>query len=224
MPGAGLSAVLFDMDGTLMDSEKLWAVGLGELCERLGGELTEQLRVRLVGMDQRESMEVVHAEFGLGFDAIDASTAWLIARMKVLLGGGVTWRPGAQRLLAQVRASGLSTALVTATGRELVDVIITTMGAHHFDVTVVGDEVAHNKPDPEPYLTAVKTLGLAPGDTLVIEDSPTGVASGRAAGCPVLAVPSEAEIAPRDGVRLATDLSGVDVARLHHIHEQLTGR
>ncbi|MGH8878664.1 MAG: HAD family hydrolase [Stackebrandtia sp.] len=218
MPGAELSAVLFDMDGTLMDSEKLWAVGLRELCERLGGELTDELRVRLVGMDQRESMEVVHTEFGLPFSEIDASTDWLIARMKQLFAGGVVWRPGAQRLLSEVRASGMATALVTATGRELVDVIIETVGAHHFDVTVVGDEVTHNKPDPEPYQTAVKALRVNPSDTLAIEDSPTGVASAHAAGCPVLAVPSEARIPERPGVTILETLREVNLAGLRRIH------
>lgn len=218
MPKAELSAVLFDMDGTLLDSEKLWAVGLRELCQRLGGELTEALRTRLVGMDQRESMEVVHTQFGLSFDTIDASAGWLITRMKAIFAQGVVWRPGAKRLLHEVRAAGLATALVTATGRELVDVVITTIGAHNFDAVIVGDEVTHNKPDPEPYLTAMKTLRLGPADCLAIEDSPTGVASAAAAGCPVLAVPSETPIPPRPGVTLAPSLAEVDLDALRGIH------
>ncbi|ADD44143.1 HAD family hydrolase [Stackebrandtia nassauensis] len=222
MPNGELSAVLFDMDGTLMDSEKLWAVGLRELCQRLGGELTNSLRLQLVGMDQRESMEVVHTAFGLPFSGIDDSAAWLIGRMKEIFADGVVWRPGAQELLHEVRSRGLATALVTATGRELVDVIIETIGAHHFDATVVGDEVTHNKPDPEPYLTAMKTLRLSPADCLAIEDSPTGVASAHAAGSPVLAVPSEVPIPPRSGVTVLDTLDGVDVERLRHVHAELS--
>lgn len=221
MPEAELSAVLFDMDGTLMDSERLWAIGLRDLCDRLGGELTDSLRTRLVGMDQRESMEVVHTEFGLSFDAIDDSTAWLIARMKHIFAAGVVWRPGAKRLLHEVRSAGVATALVTATGRELVDVIIDTIGAHNFDATIVGDEVTHNKPDPEPYLTAMKTLRLGPADCLAIEDSNTGVTSAGRAGCPVLAVPSEVPIAARPGITIRDTLHGVDLARLREIHAAL---
>src|SRR5690606_8059553 len=160
-----------DMDGTLMDSEKLWDVGLSALCERLGFVLDRELRARLVGMDQTESITLLYEALGLPPEGVADSVDWLVDHMKGLFSQGVVWRPGAQELLHAVRAAGFTTALVTATGRELTNVIIGTIGERHFDFTVCGDEVAHNKPDPEPYRTAVKTLAVSPEECLVIEDS-----------------------------------------------------
>ncbi|HZE39532.1 MAG TPA: HAD family phosphatase [Stackebrandtia sp.] len=221
MSEARLRAVLFDMDGTLLDSEKLWAVALRDLCARLGHELTPQLRADLVGMDQYESMVLLHSRLGLSPDGIADNTRWLVARVKALFAGGVVWRPGARELLEAVRAKGYRTALVTATGRELVDVILSGIGDDWFDVTIVGDEVARNKPDPEPYATAMRRLGLAPNECLAIEDSPTGVASATAAGCVVLAVPSEARLEPHPRVEIVGCLDGVDVDHLEKVHNKL---
>ncbi|GAA4923541.1 HAD superfamily hydrolase (TIGR01509 family) [Stackebrandtia albiflava] len=224
MPEPELRAVLFDMDGTLLDSERLWEVGLRDLAGELGRTLDPATRARLVGMDQTESVEVLHSEWGLPHDTVPANTRWLIERMKVLFAAGMTWRPGAADLLADVRRSGIPAALVTATGRELVDIIIGTIGASNFTVTVCGDEVARNKPDPEPYATAYRALGLDPGDCLAIEDSVTGVASASAAGVPVLAVPSEVSIPARPGVAVSESLRGVDVAALRRAHAGLMTR
>lgn len=221
MPRGELTAVLFDMDGTLLDSEKLWTIGLQDLCAYLGFSLDPQLRSRLVGMDQTQTIELLHDHWGLGRDDVAVHTAWLIDRMKVLFAEGVVWRPGAQDVLHAVRDAGLPAALVTATGRELVSVIIDTIGADNFDATVCGDEVARNKPDPLPYATATALLGHPARQCLAIEDSPTGVASARAAGVPVLAVPSEARLEPADGVRIVDSLVDVDVPVLRRVHDAL---
>ena len=213
-----MTAVLFDMDGTLLDSEKLWDVGLHDLAARLDRPLSEDLRGRLVGMDQTESMELLHREWSLPMEGVAENASWLIERMREIFTGGVVWRPGAQKLLTAVRKAGFATALVTATGRDLVDVIIGTVGEHNFDVTICGDEVGRNKPDPEPYCTAMERLARRPSQCLVIEDSPTGVASARGAGIRVLAVPSEVALDPAEGVTLVDSLIGVDVETLHAVH------
>jgi len=109
-----------------------------------------------------------------------------------------------------VRFAGLPTALVTSTGRRLVEVALDTLGRENFDVIVCGDEVAMPKPDPEPYRAAAKLLGVPIEDCVAIEDSPTGVSSALASGAAVLAVPSELELPPTDGVHLRTSLVGVD--------------
>ena len=217
MPGR-LSAVLFDMDGTLLDSEKLWAVGLSDLCARLGFTMDEALRGRLVGMDHMQSMRRLHSELGIGQDGVHDSAEWLLKRMGELFRGGVVWQPGAQELVHQVREAGLATGLVTATKRVLVDVIVSTIDPNQFDVSVCGDEVAHNKPDPQPYAEAMRKLGVPARECIAIEDSKTGVTSAVAAGCPVLAVPSEVAIDGDDDVTVAPNLIDIDVEALRTVH------
>ncbi len=201
------------MDGTLVDSEKLWTVALNELAARLGGTLSAPARVRMVGTSMAESMAILYAD--LDRPAGDPSTdiAWLEARVGALFAAGMPWRPGAAELLAAVRAVGLPTALVTSTRRRLVEVALATLGPANFDTVICGDDLAETKPHPLPYATAAARLGAAPATTVAIEDSPPGVASALAAGCAVLAVPSEVQFAPA-GATVRPSLAGVDVAYL----------
>lgn len=217
MPVGELEAVLFDMDGTLLDSEKLWEVGLRELCAHLGGELSSDARQRLVGADQTRSMWMVHEDLGLPLDGVGASVQWLETRMKELFAQGVVWQPGARELLAAVVASGLPTGLVTATARSLVDVVIDSIGPQNFQVTVCGGETPRNKPSPDPYLAAAAALQVVPDRCVAIEDSPTGTASARDAGCRVLAVPSETAVASGEAVTVRDSLIGVDVELLRSL-------
>lgn len=213
-----LAAVLFDMDGTLVDSEKVWSVGLTELAAHYGGELSEQARHAMVGSNMTDSMRLLHADLGLPASvSTDASVVWLEARVKELFHGGVEWRPGAKELLAALRAEGVPLALVTATHRHLVDVALLTIGADNFDAVVAGDEVDRTKPHPMPYLTAARLVGAAaPQQCVAVEDSPNGVLSARAAGCAVLAVPCEVDLDPA-GVTLVGSLLDVDVAYLRKL-------
>jgi HAD superfamily hydrolase (TIGR01509 family) len=209
-----LEAVLFDMDGTLVDSEKVWDVGLRELARRYGGELSAAARTRMVGTSMAESMDILHNDITQPWRDPYTSVAWLERRVSELFAEGLIWRPGARELLAAVRAAGIPTALVTATRRHLVDVALGTIGGDNFDVVVCGDEVERTKPHPEPYLTAAGKLGVHPRRCVAIEDSPTGVASARAAGCVVVAVPSEVALADVDSVVLVDSLELLDVAAL----------
>jgi HAD superfamily hydrolase (TIGR01509 family) len=212
-----LDAVLFDMDGTLVDSEKVWSVALTELAAHYGGELSARARTRMVGTSMSESMDILHADLGQPRLDVLASVTWLEDRVKELFAEGLIWRPGARELLAEVHASGVSMALVTATRRHLVDVALVTIGAHFFDAVVAGDEVDQTKPHPEPYLTAARLLGADIRNSVAIEDSPNGVASARAAGCAVLAVPCEVDLSDVDGVTLVDSLAAVDLAYLRKL-------
>jgi HAD superfamily hydrolase (TIGR01509 family) len=212
-----LAAVLFDMDGTLVDSEKVWDVGLTELAHRYGGQLSAAARARMVGTSMTESMSILHADLGQPWREPRASVEWLEERVKELFADGLVWRPGASELLAEAHAAGIPMALVTATRRHLVDVALQTIGRSHFGAVVCGDEVDETKPHPLPYLTAAALLGVDIRRCVAIEDSPTGVASARAAGAVVLAVPCEVDLRGTEGVHLVPSLSGVDVGYLRRL-------
>ncbi len=208
-----LGAVLFDMDGTLVDSEKLWTVALNELAARLGGVLSPAGRARMVGTSMAESMQILYADLAVAAVDPPADVAWLEDRVADLFAAGLPWRPGAGELLAAVRDAGVPTALVTSTRRRLVEIALDSIGPANFDTVVCGDDLAETKPHPLPYTTAAARLGVTPAVSVAIEDSPTGVASALAAGCAVLAVPSEAAFGVA-GATMAPSLSGVDVGYL----------
>jgi len=190
-----LAAVLIDMDGLLVDSEPVWTVAETELAAALGGAFTAELKAAIVGT----RLEVAVPTILAWYDApraepdIAATSAWLLRRVAELFAGELPLLPGAGELLADLREAGVPVALVSSSYRVLVDAVL-GQGIGPFAVTIAGDEVVHAKPDPEPYLTACSRLGVDPRAAVVLEDSPAGVASGEAAGCAVVAVPSVAGV------------------------------
>ncbi|MFC4604539.1 HAD family hydrolase [Rhodococcus kronopolitis] len=194
--GVALEGVLWDMDGTLLDSEKIWDVAMHGLAAELGGVMTPQTRQSIIGASGPDALATVFAALALDPTpaALAEADAWMNARVAELFTRGIPWRPGALDALRAVRASGLRTALVTNTDRELAEQALDTLGREHFDVTVCGDEVPHGKPQPDPYLRAAALLGLDPAQCLAVEDSPTGAAAAVAAGCAVLVVPCEVAV------------------------------
>ncbi|MEU5566208.1 HAD family hydrolase [Micromonospora musae] len=203
--------MLFDMDGTLVDSEKLWDVALQELAAVYGGTLSDDARRSIVGTVMADSMRILHEDLGQPERDLKVSADWIDARILELFRTGLSWRPGAMALLTAVRAAGIPTALVTSSGRPLVEVALETLGRENFDVVVCGDEVVAAKPHPEPYLTAARLLGVPIERCVAIEDSATGVASALAAGAAVLAVPAEVPLPSTDGVHQLESLTTVDL-------------
>ncbi|HEX4725373.1 MAG TPA: HAD family phosphatase [Pseudonocardiaceae bacterium] len=212
-----LRAVLWDMDGTLVDSEKLWTIALEELMIRLGAPLTDAIRVALIGSNMRRSSLLLlgHAEIEPTDVAIADMELWLNERMAEFFRADLPWRPGARAALRSVRESGVRTALVTSTERVLTEVALDTIGREFFDVTVCGDEVGgQNKPLPRPYLLAAELLGVDPANCVAVEDSVAGVTSAQTAGCTVLVVPAEAPVPPGERLILRESLVGVDAELL----------
>jgi HAD superfamily hydrolase (TIGR01509 family) len=202
------------MDGTLVDSEKIWQRALEELAAHLGGDLAPEVRESMVGTTTPEAITTLHGAIGQAWRDPDADARWLEERVAVLFAEGLSWRPGARELLGAVRAAGLPTALVTATVKALVEVMLATIGRHNFDVIVTDDDVFDGKPGPEPYAAAAAALGVSPHDCVAIEDSPTGIASALAAGCVVVAVPAEVDLSQIESVTHVRSLADVDLAFL----------
>ena len=188
----GLRAVLWDMDGTLVDSEKIWSISLSDLARHLGGELSLPGREAMVGTNMPVSVRLLFADLGLDPDPARMGEAieWLADRTGQLFAGELPLRAGAAEALAAVRTAGVPCALVTNTERVLTELALDSLGRDHFDATVCGDEVANSKPAPDVYVRAAQLLQVPVEATVAVEDSPTGVASAEAAGCTVLVVPS----------------------------------
>lgn len=208
------AAVLFDMDGTLFDSEKLWDIAINELADSYGVTVPAETRMAMVGTSARDSMRLLHDGIGQPWRDPVAASEWIHRRVGELFGTSLVWRPGARELLHEVRAAAVPTALVTATQRRLVEIAIGTAGRHNFDALVCGDEVSSPKPHPEPYRRAARLLGVDIADCVAIEDSPTGVASAAAAGAWVLGIPHHVPLSPGPRVSLLPSLTGITLARL----------
>ncbi|MFI9638761.1 HAD family hydrolase [Micromonospora sp. NPDC051925] len=206
--------MLFDMDGTLVDSEKLWDVALYELAAEYGGTLSGPARQAIIGTSMAASMRILHDDLGQPERDPQVSAEWINTRILELFRTGLRWRPGALTLLRAVRAAGIPTALVTSSVRPLVEVALDTLGRGSFDAVVCGDEVDSTKPHPEPYLTAARLLDVPIGRCVAIEDSPTGVASALAAGAAVLAVPADVPLPSTDGVHQVESLTSADLELL----------
>lgn len=214
---ADLSAVLFDLDGTLVETEHIWGEALAALARRLGGRLSPEARAATVGRSMPDALGILYAD--LGVEAPDEQAVedgvWIEDLMAGLLAEDLQWQPGARDLLTAVRAGGLATALVTTTARRLAAPVLARMrddaGTDLFDVTVCGDEVPALKPDPTPYLRATAELAVDPARCVVIEDSLVGVTAGLAAGAAVLGVPSLRPLPPAPGLVVYDSLVGVGI-------------
>jgi HAD superfamily hydrolase (TIGR01509 family) len=218
-----MKAVLCDMDGTLVDSEKVWDVSLAALYEKLGGELTPTVRASLIGSVAENTMRIIYADLGLEHDrdAMAESSRWLNDYTAVLFDRGLPWCDGAKELLDALAAEGTPVALVTNTERALTERALNGIGREYFSVSVCGDEVPHGKPAPDPYLLAAELLGLAPEDCLAVEDSVTGTAAAERAGSPVLVVPNDVEVPRGSRRRHVSSLAGLGPGDLRAIHSQL---
>ncbi|MGP3949021.1 HAD family hydrolase [Streptomyces sp. 7N604] len=211
--GSALQAVLLDMDGTLVDTEGFWWDAEVEIFAELGHELGEEHREVVVGGPMtRSASYLIHAT---GADiTLPALSSLLNARFEELVDRGVPLMPGAARLLTELAAHEVPTALVSASHRRIIDRVLKSIGPDHFALTVAGDEVARTKPHPDPYLLAAVGLGAEPARCAVVEDTATGVAAAEAAGCRVVAVPSVVPIEPAEGRLVVGSLEEVDLAFL----------
>jgi HAD superfamily hydrolase (TIGR01509 family) len=207
------AAVLWDMDGTLVDTEPYWIAGEFELIAAHGGTWSLEHAHHLVGQALLESGEYIRRHAGVTLPAEEIVERLLDAVVERVR-QDIPWRPGAQELLARLVADGIPCALVTMSYRRLAEAVLAGLAPGTFATIVAGDDVRHGKPHPEPYLTAAARLGAAPAECVAIEDSPTGIASAEAAGVPVLAVRHLVPISDGAGRHVVDTLEGLTPADL----------
>jgi HAD superfamily hydrolase (TIGR01509 family) len=203
-----VAAVLWDLDGTLVDTEPYWIESEFEIVEQHGGTWNHDHAMHLVGNDLLDSGRYIHEHSGISLEPAEIVEG-LLDRVTARMGRTVPWRPGARELLAELRARGVRCALVTMSYRRFVAPILDALPAGTFEVVVTGDAVSQGKPHPEPYLKAAAILGVDPAATVAIEDSNTGARSAEAAGCTVLVVPNHVPVLPGDRRVLVDTLAGM---------------
>ena len=202
------AAVLWDLDGTLVDSEAYWVLEERALVEDFGGVWTEADAFALVGRALTDSAVYIkdHSPVDLPIDElVDRLVTGVVRRIRA----EVPWRPGARELLTALREAGVPTALVTMSYRPITDAIGDALPGGAFDLIVSGEDVTHGKPHPEPYLRGAAGLGLAPEECIAIEDSEPGARSAAAAGAQTIVVPSVKPVPRMPGVVQIPTLVGV---------------
>ncbi len=206
-----LAAVLWDLDGTLVDTEPLWMNAERELAATYGKEWSEADGLQLVGFDLLDAGAHIQSQLGIELSAA-AIVEFLVARVSgALHSAKVNWRPGVRDLIAALRAEGIPQAIVTMSYAPIAEPIARQLP---IDALITGDMVSNGKPHPEPYLLAASKLGVDAGQCLAIEDSSNGANSANAAGCFVLAVPNMVAVPDAPNRTQLTSLVGVTPADL----------
>lgn len=217
------AAVLWDMDGTLIDSEPYWISAEMGLARSFGVEWTHDDGLTLVGKPLPYSAEIFR-ERGVDLD-VDDIIDYLIERVTAQVRAQTPWLDDARVLLDSVVSAGIPCALVTMSYSRLADAVVSRV-PDAFAVVVTGDTVTHGKPHPEAYLTAAARLGVPIERCVAIEDSPSGIGSAYTAGATTIGVRRLAPVEPRPGLTRLRSLEGITVETLAqlldgHVIDQL---
>ncbi|HYK70633.1 MAG TPA: HAD family phosphatase [Streptosporangiaceae bacterium] len=211
-----LEAVMFDMDGLLVDSEPLWFLTESAVMARLGGMWAPADQHALVGGSMASTVRYLLERASRQAEPTTVAR-WLIEDMVELVRTRpLPALPGVLELLAEVRAAGVPQALVTSSEPAVVDAVLSRLDVR-FDVVVCAADVTATKPDPEGYRLAAAKLGADPRRCIALEDSPNGVAAAEAAGYRVIAVPSVVPVPDRAGRAVLPTLAGVTLDQLREL-------
>lgn len=210
------AAVLWDMDGTLIDSEPYWMKSEGAFARANNSTWTEQDGLSLVGMSLYDSSKIIKEKVGSDLEPeqiIEQLTDQVTAQLKKK----IFWRPGAKELLLLLRKKKVKTALVTMSMHRMARQVVDSIGFDAFDVIVAGDDVLHGKPHPEAYLKAAELLGVKAEECVAFEDSLSGLRSAEAAGTRAVGIKNVVEIPAQAGRILWPTLEGVSMADLRRL-------
>jgi len=193
------AAVLWDMDGTLCDTEPYWIQTEFDLAAELGTEWTKADALALVGNDLLSSGDYIRRRWNLDLTPREVVDLLHSRVVDAVLHEEIPWRPGALDLLESLNDAGVPCALVTMSWEVFALPILGRLPRGRFDAVVTGDRVPRGKPHPDPYLAGAAALGVDPAACVAIEDSNTGATSAEAAGCTVITVENHVLIdsAPR---------------------------
>jgi HAD superfamily hydrolase (TIGR01509 family) len=211
------SAVLWDLDGTLIDSERYWAISQSRLAEHYEATWTDEDEKGVIGSSLYDSSELIRQKFGIQDrsvqEIIDHLTDEVIEQMRASL----PWRPGALELLLELKLAGIKTAMVTMSMRRMALAVADSIPFPAFDAVIAGDDVRFGKPHPEPYLTAAEKLGFHPSECIAFEDSITGLTSAVAAGTNAVGVTNMLKLPEGPDRKIISSLVGVSVSNLHEL-------
>ncbi len=204
------AAVLWDMDGTLVDTEPFWIATERALVESHGNEWPDHHAHAIVGFDLLDSGAYI-AEHGrvpmTPRSIVDHLLDGVVAKIREAM----PWRPGALELLRALNGAEIPCALVTMSWQRFVDPVLAALPSGTFGAIITGDSVANGKPHPEPYLNGAAALHVDAVRCVAIEDSPTGVRSAVDAGCHVIAVPNVKTIDAGPNVTVMDSLAEIDL-------------
>ncbi|HWS52429.1 MAG TPA: HAD family phosphatase [Microbacterium sp.] len=214
-------AVLWDMDGTLVDTEPYWMLAETELVESFGGTWSHQDALQLVGSGLIDSALILQRA------GVDMEPTAIVDHLTDRVAGtlrtqGVPFRPGARELLRDLKDAGIPTALVTMSLRRMALGVTDLIDFEAFDHVIAGDDVTEPKPHPEPYLRAAELLGIDIAHAVVIEDSPTGLQAGLASGAVTLGVPHVVSLDGLGAHELWPTLHGRTTADLADLFERMS--
>ncbi len=211
------AAVLWDMDGTLIDSEPIWIQQEYELMASLGVTWSDQDAIHCVGGPMTRVDAYMRSKLDEATQQLFppmALTEQLLLRMADQMNQGVDFALGAENLLKEFKALGIKQGLVSASSRQLVDAAINSIGSGYFEVTIADNDVEISKPNPEGYLKAAARIGVDIEDCLILEDSITGTTAAIQSGAYVIGIPHVAELPTGPKVVHINSLVGTNVASI----------
>jgi HAD superfamily hydrolase (TIGR01509 family) len=212
------SAVFFDMDGLLVNSEPLWLEAETELMENFGYTWRTEDQNHCLGGPLSRVGAYMFEKSGKQ-ESPEYFTASVVELMTLKLKHGAPVMPGALELLASLAQNNVPTALVSASPRVLVDAVLSSIPGNTFAFSISADDVENPKPNPEAYVKAAHNLGANINDCLILEDSPTGVQAATSSGAFTIAVPHFVEIAPKAKLWVINSLEELDFQKLQINYE-----
>lgn len=219
-------AVLFDMDGLFIDSEPDWHAAESEMMRAYGYNWTPADQLKCLGGPLLRVTQYM-SDCLDGAKSAEELGLTIVAEMKKRVSKSVTLMPGALEFSRKLKEAGIPQALVSASPREIVDAALIGMKEKYFSFSVASGDIERTKPFPDPYLHAAKLLGVAIENSLIFEDSPTGLTAARASGAFVVGIPHYIEVAEEPRLKIVksfTEISEGDLEDWYAINRRELGR